>query len=62
VDEVLMLHCGHQRHRTSFGGRDLGDAPLVRTLHIGVDERDGERLDALGAETAELGAAPPSLF
>ena len=48
---LVLLHLRHDlggerhRHARQHRARDLADAPLVRVVREGIDERDGERLD-----------------
>ena len=53
----LGQHVRRQRHRDAgqhLGG-DLGDPLLVRGVGEGVDQRDGQRLDAAAGQLLELG-------
>ncbi len=48
---LVLLHLRHDlggerhRHARQHRARDLADAPLVRVVREGIDQRDGERLD-----------------
>ena len=59
---LVFLHLRHdfrrQRHRNAgqHVRSDSADALLVSVVREGVDERDGERLDTLGAERQEIRA------
>ena len=39
-----------------ISARDLGDAALVPAVDIGVEQRDGERLDALARRVRQVAA------